>query len=79
MTMSRAEREVALAFCRGLTDKEVASQLFRSYHTVRVQKKAIYRKLGVSKDTELLWWMIYERQGRQFNLQEIREKGIEAL
>lgn len=77
--MSRAEREVALAFCRGLTDKEVANMLFRSYHTVRVQKKAIYRKLGVSKDTELLWWMIREKQGREFNLQEIREKGIEAL
>lgn len=66
-------------FCRGLTDKEVAERLFRSYHTVRVQKKSIYRKLGVNKDTELLWWMIRERQGREFNLTEIREKGIEAL
>lgn len=66
-------------FCRGLTDKEVAERLFRSYHTVRVQKKSIYRKLGVAKDTELLWWMIRERQGRGFNLSEIREKGIEAL
>lgn len=77
--MSRAEREVALAFCRGLTDKEIAESLFRSYHTVRVQKREIYRKLGISKDTELLWYMIRERQGREFNLREIREKGIEAL
>ena len=77
--MSRAEREVALMFCRGLTDKEIADRLFRSYHTVRTQKKTIYQKLGVSKDTELLWWMIFERLGKEFSLKLIRDKGIENL
>lgn len=77
--MSRAEREVALMFCRGLTDKEIASRLFRSYHTVRTQKRTIYQKLGVSKDTELLWWMIFERLGKEFSLNLIREKGIENI
>ena len=77
--MSRAEREVALMFCRGLTDKEIADRLFRSYHTVRTQKKTIYQKLGVSKDTELLWWMIFERLGKEFSLNLIREKGIENI
>lgn len=77
--MSKAEREVALAFCRGLSDKEIAARLFRSYHTIRVQKKSIYRKLGISKDTELLWYMILERLGRPFDLQEIRNKGIELI
>ena len=68
---------MALGICRGLTDKEVAERLYRSYHTVR--KKAIYHKLGVSKDTELMWYMIFERLGREFNLSEIREKGIESI
>ena len=77
--MSRAEREVALMFCRGLTDKEVADRLYRSYHTVRTQKKTIYQKLGVSKDTELLWWMIFERLGKEWSLKLIRDKGIENL
>ena len=77
--MSRAEREVALMFCRGLTDKEIANRLYRSYHTVRTQKKTIYQKLGVSKDTELLWWMIFERLGKEFSLNLIREKGIENI
>lgn len=77
--MSRAEREVALMFCRGLTDKEIADRLFRSYHTVRTQKRTIYQKLGVSKDTELLWWMIFERLGKEFSLNLIREKGIENI
>ena len=53
--------------------------LCRSYHTVRTQKKAIYHKVGVSKDTELLWFMIFERLGREFNISEIREKGIENI
>jgi DNA-binding NarL/FixJ family response regulator len=66
-------------FCRGLTDKEIADRLFRSYHTVRTQKRTIYQKLGVSKDTELLWWMIFERLGKEFSLNLIREKGIENI
>ena len=77
--MSKAEREVALALCRGLSDKEIAEVLFRSYHTVRVQKREIYRKLGISKETELLWYMVLERLGRRFDLGEIRKKGIEAI
>lgn len=77
--MSKAERAVALGICKGLTDKEVADKLFRSYHTIRTQKKAIYQKLGVSKDTELLWAMIFERLGKEFSLNLIREKGIDNL
>lgn len=70
---------MALGICKGLTDKEVANKLFRSYHTVRTQKKAIYQKLGVSKDTELLWAMIFEKLGKEFSLNLIREKGIDSL
>ena len=74
--MSPAEREVALALCRGLTDKEVADMLCRSYHTVRTQRKAVYRKLGVSKDTELMAAMICEHKGMPFTLPLLREKGV---
>ena len=70
---------MALGICKGLTDKEVANKLFRSYHTVRTQKKAIYQKLGVSKDTELLWAMIFEKLGKEFSLNLIREKGIDNI
>lgn len=74
--LSRAEREVALALCRGLTDKEVADMLCRSYHTVRTQKKAVYRKLGVSKDTELVAAMVCEHKGIAFTIGELRQKGV---
>ena len=50
--------------------------LCRSYHTVRTQKKAIYKKLGVSKDTELMAVMICQHKGIQFSLPALREKGV---
>ena len=73
------ERAVALAYCRGLTDKEVAALLFKSYWTIKTQKKTIYQKLGISKDTELMAYMICERRGIKFNLHRLREQGIELL
>ena len=76
MRLSPSEREVALALCRGLTDKEIADMLCRSYHTVRTQKKAIYRKMGVSKDTELMAAMICEHKDIRFSVQTLREKGV---
>lgn len=77
--LTRSEREVALEICKGLSDKEVAGRLFRSYHTVRTEKKSIYKKLGVQKETELMWWMICERMRINFDLKEIRKHGIELL
>ena len=77
INLSPAEREVALALCRGLTDKEVADMLCRSYHTVRTQKRAIYQKLGVSKDTELVAAMVCEHKGIPFSLTRLREKGVQ--
>ena len=62
--------------CRGLTDKEVADRLYRSYHTVRTQKKAVYRKVGVTKDTELMAAMICEYRKIEFSIDKLREKGI---
>ena len=50
--------------------------LCRSYHTVRTQKRAIYKKLGVTKDTELMAAMICEHKGLPFTLPMLREKGV---
>ena len=68
-----------MAYCRGLTDKEVAALLYKSYWTIKTQKKAIYQKLGISKDTELLAYMICERKGVRFSIKKLREQGIELL
>jgi DNA-binding NarL/FixJ family response regulator len=50
--------------------------LCKSYHTIRTQRKAIYQKLGVSKDTELMACMICEHKGIRFSLAALREKGV---
>lgn len=76
VALSSAELDVALQYARGLTDKEVADALCKSYHTVRVQKRAIYEKLGISKDTELLWWLICRKTGIPFSLSEVRKYGL---
>lgn len=68
-----------LEYCKGYSDKEVADKLCKSYWTVKTQKKTIYKKLGISKDTELLWWMVCERLKIDFDLGEIRKHGIEIL
>ena len=74
-----SEKAVALEFCKGLSDKEVAAQLTKSYWTIKTQKKAIYEKLGISKETELVIYMICERLGIDFELQKLREQGIELF
>lgn len=78
-SLSCAEREVANEFCKGYSDKEVADNLDKSYWTVKTQKKEIYRKLGISKDTELILYMVCEKAQRKFDLKEIRKHGLELF
>lgn len=79
VVLSQEVMRVAKEFCKGYSDKEVADHLCKSYWTVKTQKKMIYQKLGISKDTELLWWMICDRLRINFDLREIRKHGIEIL
>lgn len=77
--LSPNEKLVAQEFCKGLADKEVAGNLGKSVWTIRTQKRTIYKKLGISKDTELLWYMICDRLKRNFDLKELRKHGLELL
>lgn len=77
--LSPTEKLVAQEYCKGLADKEVADNLGKSVWTIRTQKRTIYRKLGISKDTELLWYMICDRLKRNFDLKELRKHGLELL
>ena len=77
--MSRREREVAMMYCHGWSDKEVARELSISYETVRVHKKSIYRKTGVTKDTELVMMLVCNHLRRPFTIRKLRTKGIAIL
>lgn len=73
------EHLVAEQYCKGLADKEVADVLNRSEWTIKAQKRDIYKKLGISKDTELVLYMFCERMQIDFDLKEIRKHGLEIF
>lgn len=73
------EHLVAEQYCKGLADKEVADVLNRSEWTIKAQKRDIYRKLGISKDTELVLYMFCERMQIDFDLKEMRKHGLEIF
>lgn len=77
--LSEREYQVAIEYCKGLTDKEVADNMERSEWTIKAQKRDIYRKLGISKDTELVIYMFCDRMKVNFDLKEIRKHGIELF
>lgn len=79
VALSTTEKMVAQEYCKGLADKEVAYNLGKSIWTIKTQKRTIYRKLGISKDTELLLYMICDRLKRNFDLKELRKHGLELL
>jgi DNA-binding CsgD family transcriptional regulator len=51
--LSVAERRVALAVGKGLTNIDVARELFISRHTVDSHLRRIFAKLGLNNRTEL--------------------------
>lgn len=79
MLLSEREHLVAEQYCKGLADKEVADILNRSEWTIKAQKRDIYKKLGISKDTELILYMFCERMKINFDLKEIRKHGLELF
>ena len=79
ITLSEREHLVAEQYCKGLADKEVADRLQRSEWTIKAQKRDIYKKLGISKDTELVLYMFCERMKINFDIKEIRKDGIESF
>ena len=53
-TLSEREREILSELAAGSRVPSIATRLFISPHTVRNHLKAIYRKLGVGSQAELI-------------------------
>lgn len=79
IALSEREHYVAEQYCKGLADKEVADTLDRSEWTIKAQKRDIYRKLGISKDTELVLYLFCEKLKIDFDINEIRKHGLELF
>jgi non-specific serine/threonine protein kinase len=55
-TLTRRETEVAALAARGLTNRDIAAQLFLSVRTVEVHVDHILTKLGFHTRTQLAAW-----------------------
>ncbi|NUT48954.1 MAG: hypothetical protein HOV94_16850, partial [Saccharothrix sp.] len=54
--LSGAERDIARLVGAGMTNRQVARQLYLSPHTVNYHLRGIFKKLGISSRVELARW-----------------------
>ncbi|HBA70673.1 MAG TPA: DNA-binding response regulator, partial [Geobacter sp.] len=52
--LSNKEREVVMNISQGLTNKEIASQLYISEQTVKTHINSIFKKLNMTRRTQLV-------------------------
>jgi len=53
-SLTNKEREVVITVSQGLTNKEIASQLFVSEQTVKTHINSIFKKLNLARRTQLV-------------------------
>jgi DNA-binding CsgD family transcriptional regulator len=61
--LTEREQEITRAVARGLSNAEIAAELFLSTHTVRDHLKAVFGKLGVTSRGELVAKLFAEHYG----------------
>ncbi|MEL7160375.1 MAG: LuxR C-terminal-related transcriptional regulator [Bacteroidota bacterium] len=54
--LSRRELEVLTLICQGLTNEQIAGQLYVAKNTVRTHRNNIWRALGIRTVVEAVWW-----------------------
>ena len=79
LILTAGEWAVAKEYAKGLQDKEVAENLWKSVWTTKTQKKSIYLKLGISTSSELTLYVICRYLGKAFDLKKIRQFGVSIL
>jgi DNA-binding NarL/FixJ family response regulator len=52
--LSQREIEIIRLIANGLTTKEIADTLFRSFHTISTHRKNIMKKIGINSTSELI-------------------------
>ena len=61
--LTRRETEIATLVARGLTNPQIAEELFISPGTVRVHVERILGKLGLTSRVQVATWVVEARQG----------------
>lgn len=70
------ETEVIKCVSAGLSEKEIADKLKIKVRTVRKHLENIRSKTGLTKNTELIGYLVAEINGKPFSLNKLREYGI---
>lgn len=78
-SLSNREREIADLLSRGLSEKEIAAELFISAATVNNHTRNIRNKFGLSKNSEIILLYIAEKNNVPFDIDNIRENGIDVI
>ena len=78
-SLSPTELRIAELYCHGLIDKEISEQVRKPIWTVRNHKRHIYQKLGIATTHELVLYMVCKALGREWNLRELRLRGLAAF
>jgi len=76
-SLTKRELEVVQGAARGKSNKEIASELFLSEHTVKNYLFHAFEKIGVSSRVELLFYLTLHGQSLG-PVKPVQEKAIEA-
>lgn len=74
--ISNRENEIIEELSHGLSEKEIGEKLFISPKTVGRHIDNIKKKIGVSKNIEIVAYYIATLRGKKFDLKLLREYGI---
>lgn len=75
-SISKRENEIIENLSHGLSEKEIGEKMYISPKTVSNHLDNIRRKLGVSKNIEIVAYYIATLRGKKFDLKLLREYGI---
>lgn len=75
-SITSREKDIIEYLCHGMSEKEIGDKLFISPRTVSNHLDNIRRKIGVSKNIEIIAFYIANLRGKKFDLKLLREYGI---
>lgn len=74
--ISKRENQVIEGLSHGLSEKEIGEKLYISPKTVDRHLDNIKKKIGVTKNIEIVAYYIATLRGKKFDLKLLREYGI---
>lgn len=74
--LTKREQEIIDCMSHGYSQKEIGDKLNIAPKTVSCHLESIRKKIGVTKNTEILAYFICQQRGKKFSLRLLRDYGI---